>query len=300
MIHDRTYMKEPSWRDGNVSVVQILLILNLAVFFIEGLATLFTGGFGKSPVTGFIDTWLALSLQGLKSGYLWQFITYQFLHADLLHILFNMLALWFFGRSLERSIGPSSLLKVYLLSGVAGGIVQVALAWAAPQFFGGFVVGASAATFGLVAAFAMIEPHRQITTLLFMVIPVTFRAIAMFWGALILSLLGIVAAGEKVAHGAHLGGLLFGAAFIKWIWTQEWSVNDWFARFKPARRPAPRIIPVTATKLPPAPTPEQMTPDYIAREVDPILDKISAHGIQSLTDREKKILEAARSKMAKK
>lgn len=300
MIDDRSYMKEPSWRNGVVSVAKILLILNVAIFFVEGLATLLSGGAGQSPVPGFVDSWLALSVDGLRSGCLWQLVTYQFLHADLLHIVFNMLALWFFGRFLEQAVGPRTLLKVYLLSGIAGGILQVALGWAAPKVFGGFVVGASAATFGLLAAFAMLEPHRQITTLLFMVIPVSFRAITLFWIALVLSLLGIVAVGQHVAHGAHLGGLLFGAAFIKWIWPSEWSMGAWLKQMKPAEPRAPRSVLASSAKISTTPKAAEMTPDYISREVDPILDKISAHGIQSLTDREKKILEAARAKMAKK
>ena len=82
MFYDRSYMTEPKWRNGTVSVVKVLLGVNIVVFFTEGLAVLLTGGSNVSPVPGFVDSWLALSVAGLKSGCLWQLVTYQFLHAD--------------------------------------------------------------------------------------------------------------------------------------------------------------------------------------------------------------------------
>ena len=92
-------------------------------------------------------------------------------------------------------------------------------------------------------------------------------------------------------------------AFVKWIWTSEFSFTAWLKKFQGEPKASVRSSQTAGTRVSKttasASVPE-MTPDYISREVDPILDKISAHGIQSLTDREKKILEAARSKMAKK
>jgi hypothetical protein len=102
------------------------------------------------------------------------------------------------------------------------------------------------------------------------------------------------------AHGAHLGGMLTGIVFVKWSgWVAGadglWGMGD--------RRRAPRPM-VRATVLRavrrPRRTPEELPPaEFISREVDPILEKISAQGIHSLTERERQILESARSKMAR-
>ena len=305
MIHDRSYMQEPSWRNRGVPVTVVLILINAAVYLIEGTATYWTTdpASGQSAVGSFVGKYLALGPAGIGHGFLWQLVTYQFLHQGILHLAFNMLSIWIFGRHLEDLMGPRQLLKLYLGGGIIGGLLQIALSAAAPMHFGSQVVGASAATFALTAAFALIEPHRTITVHLFLVFPVTFRAIFLLWIALFFSIAGVLIPSGGVAHGAHLGGLLFGMAFVKWIWTSEFSFTAWFKRFKgepktsgrSAQPAGSRVSRTTASASVP-----EATPDYISREVDPILDKISAHGIQSLTDREKKILEAARAKMAKK
>ena len=304
MIHDRSYMQEPSWRSRGVSVAVVLILINAGVYLVEGAATYWTtDASGRSAVGEFVAKYLALGPAGIGHGFLWQLFTYQVLHQGVFHLAFNMLAVWFFGRHLEDLMGPRQLLKLYLGGGVIGGLLQIALSAAAPTHFGSQVVGASAATFALTAAFALIEPHRMITVFIFFVFPVTFRAIFLLWIGLFFSIAGILIPSGGVAHGAHLGGLLFGMAFVKWIWTSEFSFTAWFKKFQGEPKPKQRSsqaegarVSKTVASVPAS----EMTPDYISREVDPILDKISAHGIQSLTDREKKILEAARSKMAKK
>ena len=168
------------------------------------------------------------------------------------------------------------------------------------------MVGASAGICGLLAALAMLQPDAELY--LAFVFPLKARHVllAMFVlsGFLLLS-----PAGGHVAHGAHLGGLIGGVAFIKFGWHRDFVKppwEEWIGRFKSGRAPAAREKP----KLPvlihagrasqdrpgrPEPTPA----DFISREVDPILDKIASQGIHSLTAREREILEAARKKMSK-
>lgn len=304
MIHDRSYMQEPSWRSRGVSVAVVLILINAAVYLLEGTATYWTtDASGRSAVGEFVGKYLALGPAGIGHGFLWQLVTYQFLHQGFFHLAFNMLAVWFFGRHLEDLMGPRQFLKLYLGGGVIGGLLQITLSAAAPLHFGSSVVGASAATFALTAAFALIEPHRMITLFLFFVFPLTFRAIWLLRMALFISIAGVLIPSGGVAHGAHLGGLLFGMAFVKWIWASEFSFTAWLKKFQGEPKPqarSPQAAVARVSKTAGAAPASEISPDYISREVDPILDKISAHGIQSLTDREKKILEAARSKMAKK
>ncbi len=167
---------------------------------------------GASPTfADFADSIFGLSESGLAKGMVWQFVTYQFVHAGFFHLLVNMLGLWFAGNILERILGPRRFVVYYLLCGIAGGLLQVAIS---P---GSIVVGASGAVCGLVAAFSTMFPQMPITALVFFVIPVRMRAM---W-------LGIIVAGVSlfllltgwfgnIGNAAHLGGALAGFALVKY------------------------------------------------------------------------------------
>lgn len=293
-------MRGPSFGSQR-SVTVILVMINVAVFVLQTIL-----GFWRNPTHATFFSLCALSQDGLAHGYVWQLITYQFMHGGMLHLLVNMLLVYFFGSAVEDALGSKGVLRVYLLSGVVGGLVQVLYSAVMhkiiPSYVVGSVVGASASGLGLLAAFAALFPHRDITLLLFFFIPVSLKARTLLWISLGLAVFGMLVPMGNVAEAAHLGGILTGLAYIHWIV----QGTGWpsLARFKPAARP--RVL-VTAPfpkksfwqraksgdleDLPPA--------EFISREVDPILDKISANGIQSLTERERRILEAARAKMAK-
>jgi hypothetical protein len=209
-----------------------------------------------------------------------------------------------FGREVEESLGRRSFLTLYFASGIIGGLFQAL----GGVFLGGYyaapVVGASAGAFGLIAAFAMLYPERPLTMLVFLIVPVNMRAkfLLLFEG--LVAVIGVVSpgfAGGNVAHAAHLGGMLTGIVFVRYAIYWHWR----WPRFKQASGRQPRrLVNVHAhssghwgTKRA---VPEDLPPDeFLSKEVDPILDKISAQGIQSLTDRERLVLEAARAKMAK-
>jgi membrane associated rhomboid family serine protease len=250
---------------------------------------------------------LPLSPEGLQNGRYYELITFQFLHAGFLHLLGNMLGLYFFGRAVEALLGSRGMLALYLVSGSVGGLLQMGLAFLFPHIFYAGVVGASAGVFGLIAAFAVNAPEESITLLLFFILPVTFPAKVLLWGEGGIALFGVVGPlihvpifGLGIAHAAHLGGMLTGVAWIRWRHLSP-SLAFWrtFVRRRSVRRDSASLAPKRAARggrrkseeLPPA--------EFISREVDPILEKISAHGIHSLTERERQILEAARSKMAK-
>jgi membrane associated rhomboid family serine protease len=301
MLEDRDYMRRPAYHEPRVSFTVALLILCAVVFVIECLACGYPPVFSKG-------NYFALSVDGLKHGYVWQLLTYQFMHAGLMHILLNGWAIYIFGRAIEETLGGKNFLILFLTSGVIGGLVQMlgALVW--PSHIGAAVVGASAAALGLVAAFTVLYPERELTLLLFFVLPLTLRAKYLLLGTALLSVLCIlfpnswltILLGGNIAYAAHLGGMLTGIIFIR-----QFIQGRWPRLAFPSRRSEPReFVAVgkgknkfwrSADK-----TDEDFSTDeFLKKEVDPILDKISAHGIQSLTAREREILETARAKMAK-
>ena len=301
MLADRDYMREPDWRGGRSFTVW-LIVANVVIFLVELAVAKF------APSIGF-NQLFALSLQGISHGYLWQLLTFQFLHGGWMHLLLNCWALYMFGRELEEYLGRRSFLLLYLFSGVVGGLVQLLCALASPVHFGGYVVGASAGVFGLVAAYAALFPERELTLLLFFIIPVTLRAkMLLLWGAVI-AIVGALMASDNVAHAAHLGGMLGGLAFLNLAGGFSGALASLavvFQRFRPGRAKPSAPISPRWQKLewdavrPPRNdgTPTQSN-EFMAREVDPILEKIAAHGINSLTAREREILEQARERMAK-
>ena len=291
MLDDRSYMRAPQRQYW--SMTTILLVSLVACYVVQ---LILEARFGQPQVDGL----LGLSIEGLKAHWYWQLITFQFMHVSLLHIAGNMFGLYFFGRAMEEALGRKGMLWLYLLSGTLGGLVQVALGLAFVDRFGhATVMGASAGVFGLIAAFATREPNYPITLLVFFIIPVTLLA---KWLLLIEAVVtvGGLFMGGNTAHGAHLGGMLTGIAFVKWGGWFEGLGGSWGAglRRRVSRVPV-RTSAARAVRRPRKSAEELTTAEFISREVDPILEKISAQGIHSLTDRERQILEAARSRMAR-
>jgi hypothetical protein len=166
-----------------------------------------------------------------------------------------------------------------------------------PDFFGGAVVGASAGAYGLVAAFAVLNWEERFTLLIYF-FPVSMRGKTLLWVSIGLVVIGLLTPGSGVANAAHLGGILTGFVCVRYIFQGRWPQLEF-----PARRKEPREF-VAAGKIKflgaSAKTGEELSAEeFLQREVDPILEKISAHGIQSLTPRERETLEKARAKMAR-
>ena len=287
MLENRDYMRQPPERSSfRWSATTILIAVNAAAFLIQSTVL----------PEEFQARYLNLSAYGLLHGYVWQLLTFQILHGGFGHVFFNCLTLFMFGRAVEGELGVQKYLTLYLASGIFGGLLHVLAAFIWPGYFNHPVVGASAGIFGIIAAFAMLFPSQE---LLFMFL-IRMRAHTLLWVELAITALGIafptsalmVSLFGNTAHTAHLGGILAGLAFIR-VHESGWSFFG-AARSKPAKFTAPPWARITKQDA------AEVTPDkFISREVDPILDKISAHGIQSLTEQERKTLEAARSKMAK-
>ncbi len=312
MLDDRPYMRpeEPRFRASSMqqpwSGWAILLTINVVVFLLQvlvdpGSLTTHMARFEKS----FVGQWLALDSDQISWLLPMQLFTYQFLHGGVWHLLINGLCLFFIGRALEPSIGRQEIIGLYLVSGVVGALFQLGFAEVFPVQFAGPMVGASAGVFGFMGVLARLFPYREVYLL---PLPIRLKLHWVFWGSFAYAMVSILTAiqtkvGYQVAHAAHLGGLLYGAFYVAIL-----VRNGGLMRFLPGM-PSIRFVsgdPVEGSKATRrrnwrkprvVDAAEVAEGDFMSREVDPILDKISKQGIHSLTERERKILDKARSKM---
>jgi membrane associated rhomboid family serine protease len=144
-----------------------------------------------------------------QSFYLWQLITYMFLHdsGQLFHILFNMLGLWMFGSELERTWGTRQFTKFYFVCGIGAGILTVLLS----PFSRISTIGASGAIYGVLAAFGILFPNRIIYWIIF---PIPAKWFVLILGGMAF-FSSLSASGSGIAHVAHLGGMLCGLVYLK-------------------------------------------------------------------------------------
>ncbi len=185
--------------------VKGLLIANVAIFIVERLVyatdawPMMIALFALNPVLVF------------KSFFIWQLVTYMFLHSPgaIFHIVFNMLVLWMFGCDIERLWGWRRFLRYYFITGIGAGLAHC--------IFGLFqsnpVLGASGAIYGIFVAFAMLYPTR--TVLFMLIIPMTARQLVLILAGIELLSVGSV---DGIAHLAHLGGALTGYLILKGLW----------------------------------------------------------------------------------
>ncbi|WP_183959168.1 rhomboid family intramembrane serine protease [Chiayiivirga flava] len=159
----------------------------------------------------------------------WQLVTYGFLHANLAHLFFNMLALVMFGGQIERVWGSRRFALYYVVCVAGAGLVQLVVATLTFRDTGNPypTIGASGGVFGILLAFAILFPHARLM-LIIPPIPMKARTFVILYGLLEL-FMGVFYRGSGVAHFAHLGGMAFGFLLIQY-WRGRW----------PFRRPRPR------------------------------------------------------------
>lgn len=186
-------------------ITRTLILINVAIYALQIIATewMFVY-FALWP-------WHTSALPGVPPFRLWQLVTYGFMHGGLTHLLFNMLALYMFGSDIERSMGAQRYLSYYFTSVIGAALAQIIVM----TLTGGPpvpTVGASGAVFGILLAFGIAFPDRQIM-LLFPPIPMPARVFVTLYGILEL-LLGVFGTQKGVAHFAHLGGMAAGYLLI--------------------------------------------------------------------------------------
>jgi membrane associated rhomboid family serine protease len=224
-------------------VVKNLLIITTLIFLAQViLARMF-------PITDM----LALHYPASKSFGTYQLITYIFLHGDISHIFFNMFAVFMFGIAIEEHWGSARFLAFYMVTGIGAGLVQLAVAYFTIMYHSSFVtfdqlqdvylnghdlwaqnlnyidihkgaintainsstIGASGAVFGILMAYGMIFPNRQMM-LMFVPFPIKAKYMMLIYGVMEFYLGVARVQGDNVAHFAHLGGMLFAFFMIRY------------------------------------------------------------------------------------
>ena len=300
MLSDRDYMREED-HGTRLSWTVMLLIALVVVFAADEIAKAYLGLS--------LQQHGALSSSVWQSGWVWQLVTFQFLHGGFPHLFFNGLGIWMFGRPIEAAFGGRRMLGLWMAGGLVGGLLQLGISAAFPNQFSPDVVGASAGLMTFLAIFCRLEPDARI--LLALIVPVPARFLFYFSVGVAVFFI-VVPSRDGVAHAAHLGGLLFG-----WFWVQAgyhrgeslWDrLSEAWHRWNQQRqtsRPVSRaadgkiIKPSFRSDSAPTPAKELSNAEFMAREVDPILDKIARDGIGSLTAAERQTLEAARKKVTR-
>ncbi|MBZ5535707.1 MAG: rhomboid family intramembrane serine protease [Acidobacteriia bacterium] len=197
--------------------VKGLIVANIAAFALR----FFVQNMGGIPFDGMLGLVPALITTRF---FVWQFVTYLFVHAGPLHLLFNMLVLWMFGCDLERLWGLKKFLRYYFLSGVGAGLCSylVGPLSSVPT------VGASGAIYGLLLAYGVLFADRVIY--LYFLFPIKAKYFVLIMGALEFYA-AIATSGSGVSHTAHLGGMAFGYLYLRrGRWSLGWG--EMWARWK--------------------------------------------------------------------
>lgn len=294
MLSDRSYMRSDYPRHATSAVIWIISAMlagSLLQFALERW-------FGIRTFT----VMMALTPFGISEWRLWTFFSYALLHAGLLHLALNCLGMFLLGREVEPLLGARRFLQFMALAALLGG-----LSWYATHLFAGgtALVGASACVAAIFIFFACVYPEREITFLLFFVLPVTLKPKFLAWGLLAFDGLGFLFSelpggsfDTGIAHSAHLGGMLAGWLFYRFVFANRGydraasspaiELPAWLRRRKKHDAPAP----VSKVNL------SSPRADLRA-EVDRILDKINAKGFGALTEEEKRLLDDAKDLLSR-
>jgi len=242
-----------------------------------------------------------LSPAGLRAGHVWTLLTYGFLPStsNLLQVVAYLLAVYFFGREVLPILGNRRFVGFYAASLAAGGALWTAVHWRHPEL----LLGASAAVAALVILYACFFPNREITLLLFFVLPVTIKPKYLAYTLIAIDLFGFVfyellgaASPVGAAHSAHLGGMAAGWFYYRFMHASDWSLASGRAQIE-----LPRWMRNRAANSAPPQAYSVNVGDrgHLRAEVDRILDKINSDGFGSLSADEKRVLDEARDLLSR-
>jgi membrane associated rhomboid family serine protease len=265
-------------------IVFVVLIVMKVVLSLSGVSEIYRAVLDQFMVPASIDSFIRRP---------WTLITYFFTHVDFFHILFNMLALYWFGKIIVEYLGDQRAISMYVIGGIVGGLFYILIYNLIPYFHervaGSDMLGASAGVTAIVVGAATFMPNY--TFFLLFLGPVRIKWIALVY--VFLSFAGII--GENAGGQlSHLGGALMGFIFIRQlqrgndIGTPVVSVMEWF---KGLFKPSPKIrVTHKSTKFTGAKKASSSNTKSDQDEIDAILDKISHSGYESLSKEEKQKL----------
>mgnify|MGYP001222206920 FL=1 len=248
--------------------VKLLLIINVAVFILMG-----AGGRGLSEFQTMLYEIFSLSFFHSNEYRFWQIGTYLFVHADWLHIMFNMLALWLFGKDLELDWGKYDFLTLYFICGIGSGIITMFINTSP-------TIGASGAIYGILVAYGMLYPNRIL--LLYGIFPFKVKYIVLGFG-LIAFLATLSSAPSSTSHITHLSGMIIGIIYILFNFKFK-TIKLWYVkkRIQAIQNKVGGIKNDNAS---------------IKKQVDKILDKVNNEGWESLTINEEEFLTNASKRL---
>jgi membrane associated rhomboid family serine protease len=197
-IGSRSYARPYASGGGLPLGIKALLIVNTALFLLAF--------FLRGPLAAVLPYLVLSPAAVVRSFQLWQLGTYQFLHFNVLNFVFNMLALWMFGRELEGSWGTDRFLRFYFLCGAGAGVFVIALGYLFGAE-GGAVAGSNGAIYGILAASAALWPERDV---LFFFFPMKMK-----WFVLLIAAVDFFLSYGSILYIALLTGLLIGYAYVK-------------------------------------------------------------------------------------
>jgi membrane associated rhomboid family serine protease len=310
-IYDREYYRDETgsrWFSGPAPATRLFILINVGVFLLQWIAR----GLNVPELMA------ASSYEIFAQGHVWQLLTAAFLHVEPLHLLFNMLVLWWVGREVEEMLGTTEFACFYLTAAVLS-----TLAWASIDAFairsGAPMLGASGAVMAIFVYYAILYPRREI--LLFFVLPMPmWLVLTIFLGLDLIWLLEEFRGpqGAGVAFASHLGGALFGFVYHRTgIKLSRLSLRRAFrprlrmvhperdrnprGRDRDSARPAParpsRSMSVPHPSGPgstgPATIPFVFEPEQLDQRLDEVLAKIAREGRDHLTDEDQAVLQEA-------
>jgi len=258
MAHYRGQPSNPFSGFWTRGVVSKLVIINIAVFILE----IFLSN------TNFIVL-LGLSPRLVVTrGFVWQLITYMFLHGGFWHLILNMFIIWMFGSQLEAVWGGERFLKYYIICGIGGAVFSFIFA------YNTLVIGASGAGYGILLAYAVLFPYNQIYV--WGIFPVRARTLVIVLAAI--EFLSGISGRDGIAHFAHLGGMAAGLLYMR---TDHRAWRFW-GRLREIFKGVPIRINLKE---------EDDEENTDAEKIDSILDKLSEKGYENLSETERRILE---------
>jgi membrane associated rhomboid family serine protease len=211
--------------------IKTICLVCVGVFTLQELSGLLFHAEGGSFWLG----WFGLRPYAVTHGYIWQLFTYIFLHANFLHIFFNLLYLAMFGADLERTWGSRRFYTYFFVCGVGAGLINVIVKTILDPHGAGTAlaptIGASGAIYGVLLAVAVIMPHRQVW-LFPLPVTVSMRIFVIVMGAI--EFFGTIgASGDNVSHICHLGGMLVGYVYLRrgsYLYNFRNYFSDWQRR----------------------------------------------------------------------